>query len=223
MKNIFWLGPIVVSFFIFGLAFELSAFYVLGLNALKVLSWKHFLYSGLIHATLSFFPILVLYVFSALRMFFSEALYKSPEETVALLPKFEFRNYVFISKLILLVSLIYLLLVIFEGEIFNSQILGLAYPWMFLFCTVFFVLTLLKSPTGSFMAVFVAFMFAGSFCMSAGGFGLSRSHFIAFAKDGIVRNDFIVLIERKGSVYIATAKEVGVPLLDDVASKVAGF
>jgi hypothetical protein len=198
-----------------GVAFEFSAFAVLGLNAFETLSWRHFVYSGFTNLALIF---LTIFALSMLTKFFSKEIDQDDAaELQRIATKMGFHGALKIARVMFTICFVYWIAVLFEHRIFNKPTLGLSYYYVFFFTLTAFHLTFLVCPKQSMPAVLFAFIISTMMCISAGGVASSRIDQSRQSVNGSLRNDSVVRIDKKGDTYVASAKEITLPTILDKA------
>lgn len=214
MKRAFTFVTIVIALVtgVWGYTFELAYFAYLKLNVHTILGPAHFVYSGLsvigpMFATMLVFPLLM--------KFFSKDVTKDDLKVVIeCLAKSKFTEEIRMARGGFLLSLAFLLLVIFDiqppsfGE---GPATGLGFMfWLFTFFNIqLFFGSICVSPPHSRGAVVVAFVLAVSMCFAAGGIDAAR---LSIQSDNVLRDDSLVKVYRKGGEFIAEPKAVGVSL-----------
>lgn len=214
MKRAFTFLTIVIALVtgFWGYAFELGYFAYLQLNVHAIFGPAHFIYSGLSVIGPMF---AILLVFALLMKFFSKDIAQDDLKVVSeRLAKSKFTEEISMARGGFLLSLVFLLLVIFDirppsfGE---GRAAGLGFMfWLFTFFNIqLFFGSICISPTHSQGTVVVAFVFAVSMCFAAGGIDAAR---LATQSDKVLRDDSLVKVYRKGSEFVVEPKAISFPL-----------
>ena len=190
-----------------GYAYEFAYFRFLGLDVNKTLGVKQYVYSGLSNIV----PILAIaLLFSLLLKFFSKDVLRDDmkhfkDKMIESNPAHELTG----ARIAFVMSLAFLLLVIFDLRLGTPKGIDPAFWLITLFNMQVFVGAIYLSPPHSKVAVVGAFIIAVSFCFVAGGIDHARQS----AKENInLRDDGLVHIERKGTMLVATPKPIDIPL-----------
>jgi len=214
MKRAFTFVAIVIALVtgVWGYAFELAYFVYLQLNVHTFFGPTHFVYAGL---SVIGPMIAMLFVFALLMKFFSKDVAQDDLKVVSeRLAKSKFTEEISMARGGFLLSLVFLLLVIFDirpPSIGGGPATGLGFMfWLFTFFNIqLFFGSICVSPPHSRGAVVVAFVLAVSMCFAAGGIDAAR---LSSQSDKVLRDDSLVKVSRKGSELIVETKAVSLPL-----------
>jgi hypothetical protein len=194
-----------------GYAFELAYFAYLKLNVHTIFGPVHFLYSGLSVIGPMF---VILLVFALLMKFFSKDIAQDELKVVSeRLSKSKFTEEIGMARVGFLLSLVFLLLVIFDirppsfGE-GHATGLGSMFVLFTFFNIQLFFGSICLSPPHSRGAVVVAFVLAVAMCFAAGGIDTAR---ISAQSDKALRDDWLVKVYKKGGELVAEPRAVSLP------------
>lgn len=214
MKHPFTFVAIVIALVtgVWGYAFELAYFAYLKLNVHTIFGPVHFVHSGLSVIGPMFAMLLG---FALLMKFFSRNLAQDDLRAVSeRLSKSKFAEEIRMARSGFLLSLVFLLLVIFDirpptfGE-GRSTGLGFMF-WLFTFFNIqLFFGSVCLSPPHSRGAVVAAFILAVSMCFAAGGIDAAR---LSIQSDKVLRDDSLVNVYRNGAELIVKPKPVSLLL-----------
>jgi hypothetical protein len=213
MKNIV-LGTFIlcIPLVLWGWAYEVSYFSILGLNVNKTLGLLHYIYSSLIFLAIIF---IVVIVYTAITKFFSNNVERNDWAGVKeALGKTELTKEISDARFAFLFSLGALLIVIFSPEVKFldglGRLLGDGFMLLVLFNILLFFASLYLSPSHSKFAIISVFVLSIGTCFSMGG--ISHARMAIEIKESVIRDDSLVVITRENGEYVATAKPVKIPL-----------
>lgn len=192
---------------VWGYAYEFAYFQFLGLDVNDTLSAQHYVYTGLSNVA----PMLAIALLIALiSKFFSRDLARDDMKAFKdQMSKSKLAQEVTGARIAFAMSLVFLLLVLFDVRFGSAQGLGHLFWLITFFNMQVFAGAIYLSPPHSKVAVVVAFVAAVSLCFAAGGVEHARQS----AKESIIlRNDAAVHVERTGAKFVATAKALRLPI-----------
>lgn len=212
-SSTFQLCVLAAIFGLHGLAYELSYFMVFGLNGIAILSWKHLICSGFLNLAWLF---AMFFILSMLKKFFSKDIKKDDyAEFQKIASNTGFDGSLQLARVTTLLCFVYWIITVTETHFKFMPTMGMAYSWMLIYTLTAFSLTLFQTPKQSLLPVIFVFIASTMMCLSAGGFAHARISQTKNGEDKIIRNDFIVTIEKKGDGYVATPKKISLPFFFD--------
>lgn len=210
--------PLSITFGVVGYIFEVSYFYALDLSATDVLGLQHFVASG---ASLTLPAAFFLVFTSQLKKFFTKAIHED-DVTVMLdgLSATTFAEQIVFARMSFVISVLYGAAVALSAKFNLHWHLGSTLLLLVFFNLQNFFAVIQLSPKHSRFTVIFMFLVAVFICFAAGGYSVGLDD---REKTEVVREDFILKIERTGTARKATAKElpVEIPLIAQFFKKLA--
>jgi hypothetical protein len=191
------------------LIYEFSYFRILGLNVFDTFNYIHYVFSGGIWA-LVFFGVIIFV--SAVKKFFSKNIEKDDWKDVKeSLIKTQFSDVIGQARFGFIISIIYLLTVIYFPNNWFSKALGSQNLLMTMFIVQLFFAAMWLSPQQSKFAVIIFFVISIGACFAGGGVGHAR---VALElQDTVVRDDYLVTITKaKEGKFTAISKPLNLPM-----------
>ena len=198
-----------LPFAFWGLAYEFSYFKILDLNAFDTFNYIHYILSGGIWALIFFGGIMFV---ATVTKFFSKNIEKDDWKDVKdSLIKTQFADVIGQARIGFIISVIYLLIVIYFPNYWFSKALGNQNLLMSLFILQLFFAAMWLSPQQSKFAVIFFFIISIGSCFAGGGVGHARA--ALELKDTVVRDDYLVTINKTNNgKYVAKPKPIDLPI-----------
>ena len=212
MKNIA-LGVLTlcIPLVFWGWAYEVSYFYILGLDVNKIFGLLHYIYSSFIYIAILF---IVLITYTVIFKFFSKNVDRNDwAEVKETLSKTEFIKAISDARFVFLLSIGAWVVVFFSANIKSLNgpaSLGHNFLLLIWLNILQFFASLYLSPKHSRGAIVFVFILSIGVCFSMGGIASAR--IANQIKESVVRDDALVVITRENGKYVAVAKPVKILL-----------
>jgi hypothetical protein len=230
---------IVIALYIFGLVYELSFFAVLGrVDGFFLLSWKHFIYSGYIHALI--FPtisaIIVLFIFAvdillfSLKIFFSKEalLNKTISERLdernqkrtgikvrSSKDKYSFGSFfMLVARFFMVFNYVFwIATILFFPTHISEELYWILLTFIFYANSIIFLIAVIKGGEKNFVMMIIVATFSVTPLVSAFGVKDAAHSMSMSSNNKHVRDDSIVLIERQENSYMINERKITLPFL----------
>jgi predicted phage tail protein len=198
-----------LPFAFWGLAYEFSYFKIVGLSVFDTFSYAHYILSGGVWVLIFFGVIMFV---STVKKFFSKNIEKDDWKDVKdSLIKTQFADVIGQARFGFIISIIYLLTVIYFPNNWFSKALGSQNLLMTMFIVQLFFAAMWLSPQQSKFAVIIFFIISIGACFAGGGVGHARA--ALELQNTVVRDDYLVTITKaKEGKFTAISKPLNLPM-----------
>ena len=207
MQRYFYIALIVaIPSALWGYAYEFFYFFALNLSPHKILNLKHYVVSGVALAIYMFVPLLAL---SQLKKFFSKRIHINEAKSLGdALDQTTFASEIKGARIAFIFSVVFFITAYYESIQLHSDRLSATYMCMVFVNLIMFYPSLALSPTHARISVLIGLTASIAICFAAGGYGDAAR---ALKTKTLLRDDFIIHIERLDGKLVVVPKEIFIP------------